>query len=224
MIASCVTVGLFVDLHWNVFNTVSTLKQHLPKIIKPSVFMISLLPVTLLAIAVISGNAGANPIETVERDTGEWTLRFICLSLFATPLSRLFKSAWPIRLRRMIGLFAFFYAALHLLSYLWLDHWFAWSDIVADVLERPYVTAGFLSFLILLPLAVTSNRWSVKKLSRRWTALHRWVYVAAVLGIIHYVWLTRGNQIEPVVYLLIIIGLLSYRMIAVLRASGPKKD
>ena len=201
----------------------STLKQHLPKIIKPSVFVLSLLPLLVLVIAVVSGNAGANPVETVERDTGEWTLRFICLSLFATPLSRWFKNAWPLRLRRMIGLFAFFYAALHLLSFLWLDHWFAWSDIIADVLKRPYVTAGFLSFLILLPLAVTSNRWAVKKLSRRWAALHRWVYLAAVLGIIHYVWLTKGDQMEPVVYLLLIIGLLAYRMVAVLRASGPKQ-
>lgn len=200
----------------------STFKQHFPKFIKPSVFVLSLLPVLVLAISVISGNAGANPVETVERDTGEWTLRFICLSLFATPLSRWFKSAWPVRLRRMIGLFAFFYAALHLLSYLWLDHWFAWSDVLADVLKRPYVTAGFLSFLILLPLAATSNRWAVKKLSRRWTALHRWVYLAAVLGIIHYVWLTKGDQLEPVVYLLIIIGLLTYRMMVVLRGSGPK--
>lgn len=187
-------------------------------------FVVSLLPVVVLAIAVVSGNAGANPVETVERDTGEWTLRFICLSLFATPLSRWFKSAWPLRLRRMIGLFAFFYAALHLLSFLWLDHWFAWSDILADVFKRPYITAGVLSFLIMLPLAVTSNRWAVKKLARRWASLHRWVYLAAVLGIIHYVWLTKGDQIEPVVYLLIIIGLLAYRMVAVLRASGPKQD
>lgn len=194
----------------------------IPRLVKPAVFLLSLVPLVLLAVAVFTGNAGANPIETVERDTGEWTLRFLCLTLFATPLSRLFKSAWPVRLRRMIGLFAFFYAALHLLSYLWLDHWFAWSDILADILKRPYVTIGFLSFLILLPLAVTSNRWAVKKLARRWAALHRWVYLAAVLGVIHFVWLTKGDQLEPVIYLLIILGLLAYRMGVLLKADGSK--
>lgn len=194
----------------------------IPRLVKPAVFLLSLVPLVLLAVAVFTGNAGANPIETVERDTGEWTLRFLCLTLFATPLSRLFKTAWPVRLRRMIGLFAFFYAALHLLSYLWLDHWFAWSDILADILKRPYVTIGFLSFLILLPLAVTSNRWAVKKLARRWAALHRWVYLAAVLGVIHFVWLTKGDQLEPVIYLLIILGLLAYRMGVLLKADGSK--
>ena len=197
----------------------STLKGVVPYTIKPAVFLLSLVPLALLVYSVLTGGAGANPVETVERTTGEWTLRFICLSLMATPLSRLFKKAWPVRLRRMIGLFAFFYAALHLLSYVWLDHWFAWSDILADVVERPYITAGFLSFLILLPLAATSNRWSVKKLARRWNTLHRWVYLAAVLGVIHYVWLTKGDQLEPVVYLLIIIGLLVYRMVGVLKSS-----
>ncbi len=191
----------------------------IPRVIKPVVFVLSLVPIVLLAISVFTGNAGANPIETVERDTGEWTLRFICLTLFATPLANLFKSAWPKRLRRMIGLFAFFYAAMHLLSFLWLDHWFAWSDILADILKRPYITVGFLSFLILLPLAVTSNRWAVKRLARRWAALHRWVYVAAVLGVIHFVWLTKGDQLEPVVYLLILIGLLAYRLVALLKAD-----
>ena len=198
----------------------STQKGVVPHIVKPTVFLLSLVPLAMLAFSVLTGGAGANPVETVERTTGEWTLRFICLSLMATPLSRLFKNAWPVRLRRMIGLFAFFYAAVHLLSYLWLDHWFAWSDILADVIKRPYITAGFLSFLILIPLAVTSNRWSVRKLAKRWHSLHRLVYLAAVLGVIHYVWLTKGDQLEPIVYLLIIIFLLVYRMIGVLKSGA----
>jgi len=192
-------------------------RKGLPIWLKPGVFVVSLIPIAALVASVLTGNAGENPIETVEHETGEWALRFLCASLFATPLTRLLKRNWPIRLRRMIGLFAFFYAFLHLLAYVWLDLWFDWNDILADIVKRPFVTAGFLSFLILLPLAVTSNRWSVKKLAARWASLHRWVYFAAVLAVIHYVWLAKGDRIEPLVYLGIVLVLLAYRLLGLLR-------
>lgn len=194
-------------------------KGPLPRVFKPIFFVLALLPLVALVVGVITGNAGENPIETVEKDTGEWALRFLVLSLIATPLGRWLKSSWPLRMRRMIGLFAFFYAAVHLLSFLWLDHWFNWEDIFSDVIKRPFVTAGFASFLILLPLAVTSNRRAVKRLAERWFSLHRWVYFAGVLAVVHYVWLAKGDQIEPVVYLLIIIALLVQRLTVLLRDS-----
>lgn len=198
--------------------------NQLPIWLKPLVFLVSLIPIVALTVSVFTGNAGENPIETVEHETGEWALRFLCASLLATPLMRIFKKNWPIRLRRMIGLFAFFYAFCHLLAYVWLDLWFDWNDILADIVKRPFVTVGFLAFLIMLPLAVTSNRWAVKKLARRWASLHRWVYFAAVLAVIHYVWLAKGDRIEPLVYLGVVLALLAYRMVMLLRMQGKKDN
>lgn len=180
--------------------------------VKPLVFVISLLPITYLVFQVLSGHTGPNPIESIERATGEWSLRFLFLSLAMTPLAQLSKSTLPIKLRRMIGLFAFFYVFLHVLAYVVLDQYLNLQDIFTDVLERPYITAGFVAFIILIPLAATSNRYMVSKLKTRWKSLHRWVYVAAVAAMLHYIWLAKGERTEPIIYLVILLVLLSYRV------------
>ena len=187
--------------------------------IKPLFFIIALIPLAALTHAVITGNAGANPVETVEHETGEWALRFLLLSLCASPITRQFKWLWPIRLRRMIGLFAFFYVCCHLLAYLWFDHAWVWRDIFNEFFDKPFITAGVLCFLVLLPLAITSNRWSVRTLGKRWKALHNWVYFAAMFAVLHYVWLAKGDRIEPVVYLVITCVLLAFRLPESLKRS-----
>ncbi len=180
--------------------------------LKAAVFIVSLIPFAYLVFIVITGNAGANPIEYIEKNTGEWSLRFLLLSLAMTPFAEITKSLHPIKLRRMVGLFAFFYVFLHVLTYAVLDQSLNLNDIVADVLERPFITAGFVSTLILIPLALTSNRFMVAKLKSRWKALHRWVYIASIAAILHYIWLAKGERIEPIVYLVVLMLLLGYRV------------
>jgi len=140
---------------------------------KPLVFLLCLLPVLMLAWLLYTNQLGANPIEEIANTTGEWTLRFLLITLLATPLKRLFSWRWPIRVRRMLGLFAFFYASLHLATYLWLDQFFDWGEIWLDILDRPFITVGMLAFVLLLPLALTSNHTMVRRLGRNWKRLHR---------------------------------------------------
>lgn len=186
-------------------------------LIKPLFFLAALIPLGLIVLSVLTGTAGPNPIEVIEEITGEWALRFLLLSLCATPLTRWFKWLWPARLRRMIGLFSFFYATLHLLVYVWLNHNWVLRDILYEIIEKPFITVGFLAFVILVPLAVTSNKISVKALRTRWKAMHQWVYFAAVFAVLHYVWLARGDRLEPIVYLVILLILLILRLPAVFR-------
>jgi len=167
--------------------------------------------------SVFNGAAGPNPIEYLEKSTGEWSLRFLWFSLFLTPLADIFKALWPIRIRRMIGLFAFFYVVVHFLIYMVLDQSMDFQAILTDFVERPYISAGLVALLILLPLAVTSNRYMVSKLMQRWKTLHRWVYFAAIAAILHYGWLAKGDQIEPLVYLALLLVLLGYRVHKLLR-------
>jgi len=180
--------------------------------LKPTVFVLCLIPFAFLAWQVFSGKAGANPIEFIEQKTGEWSLRFLLLSLAMTPLAELIKSPQPVRLRRMIGLYTFFYVCLHVLIYMVLDQSLNLGDIVADVFERPFISAGFVGFLILIPLALTSNRFMLTKLKSHWKTLHRWVYVASVAAVLHYIWLAKGERAEPIVYLLLLMILLSFRV------------
>ncbi len=170
------------------------------------------LPFVYLVYAVFNNLLGANPIETITQFTGEWALRILLLSLAMTPLRMVLKKPWPIRLRRMVGLFAFFYVLLHLSTYALLDQQLDVSAIVADIIDRPYITVGFVAFVILVPLALTSTKGMMKRLGKRWQSLHKMVYVAAVASVIHYVWLTRGDQLEPMVYLAVLVGLLLFRV------------
>jgi len=190
-----------------------TMKSLLMKsMLKPVVFVLLSMPFIWLVYALSTNQLGANPIEAITDFTGEWALRILLLSLAMTPLRMLFKKPWPIRLRRMVGLFAFFYVITHLATYLVLDQQSDLSAILSDILERPYITAGTVAFLILIPLAVTSTKGMMKRLGKRWVALHRLVYVAATAAVVHYVWLTRGDQIEPMIYLIVLFVLMLFRV------------
>ena len=192
------------------------------KFIKPLVFVLSLLPLVLIIHGVINNSLGANPIESITHSTGTWALRFLLLTLCATPLRGFFGWAWPLRIRRMLGLYVFFYAGLHFTTYVWLDQFFDWASILVDIGKRPYVTVGFIALVLLIPLAATSNKFAIRKLSQRWKALHKLVYPIAVLVLLHYIWLVKADLLEPVIYLLILIFLFAYRLVKSLSGSSTK--
>jgi sulfoxide reductase heme-binding subunit YedZ len=171
-----------------------------------------LLPAAALIVSALTDDLGANPVERVTHVTGDWTLRFLLASLAVTPLRRLFGWSWVAPLRRTFGLTAFGYACCHFLTFLVLDHFFDWRSIVEDVLERRYVTAGFSGFLCLVPLAATSTRAMVRRLGRRWVPLHRLAYLAAALGVIHFLWLVKADVREPLMYAAVLALLLGMRL------------
>ena len=182
--------------------------------LKPALFLLALLPLARLIWLGIEQDLGANPIEFITRSMGTWTLVFLCLSLAMTPARAITGWTGFIHLRRMLGLFCFFYATVHFLIWLWLDHNFSLAAMWQDVLERPYITFGFLAFILLIPLALTSNRWAQRKLGRRWSHLHRLIYAIAVLAILHYWWHKAGkSDYETVsIYLGVIVLLLLLRL------------
>ena len=180
---------------------------------KPAVFAAALIPFALLVSMIASEQLGPNPVETLNRFTGDWTLRFLLLTLAVTPLRGLTGGQFLIRFRRMLGLFAFFYACLHFLSWILVDKVFDWDEIVKDVVKRPFITMGFTTFLLLIPLAATSTQGMVRRLGgRRWRALHRLVYVAGVGGVVHFWWLVKSDIREPLLYAAILAVLLGYRV------------
>ncbi len=189
--------------------------------LKVVLFVACLLPVAWLTWAAIAGGLGANPIEALAKETGRWALRFLLLTLAITPLRRLLRVPELGKFRRMLGLYAFFYASLHLLNYVVLDLFFRWEEILADVVEKPFMTLGFTTFLLLLPLAVTSTRGWQRRLARRWTLLHRLIYVAGITATIHFLWAVKADLREPLVYAGLLALLLGYRMHHRLRAAGP---
>jgi methionine sulfoxide reductase heme-binding subunit len=197
------------------------------RVVKPFVFLAGLLPVAYLAYGAVMDTLGADPIAEITHQTGDWTLRLLAATLLITPLRRLTGWNWLIRYRRMIGLFAFFYGSLHFLTYVWLDQFFAWHDIVKDVAKRPFITVGFSAFVLLIPLAVTSTTGWIRRLGgKRWNLVHRLVYVSASLGVIHYYWLVKADTTRPVRYGMIIGTLLAARVIYVLRrkwAAAPER-
>lgn len=189
--------------------------------IKLLVFVLSLAPAAGLAAGLFTGGLGANPVEAITHSTGEWALRFLLLTLAVTPLRRLTGYGSLVRLRRMLGLFAFFYAALHLSTYAALDQFFDAAAIVKDVVKRPYITAGFLAFVLMAPLAATSTAGMIRRLGgRRWQQLHRLVYPCAIAAVVHFLWLVKADLTEPLLYAGVLTALLGYR-VAVWRR--PKK-
>ena len=180
--------------------------------LKPLLFLLSLGPALWLLAAALSGNLGANPIEAITRSLGDWALRFLLLTLAISPLRRLTGWRWLLGHRRMIGLYSFFYASLHLLSYIVLDQFFYWPEIWADIIKRPYITVGMLSFLLLIPLAVTSTTGWMRRLGRHWQQLHRLVYLTAIGGVLHYYMLVKADTSDPLLYAFILSVLLSLRL------------
>lgn len=181
--------------------------------LKPLVFLLCLFPAAQLAYQAYTGDLGVNPIETITRFTGSWALIFLLASLAVTPLRRVTSWNDLIKLRRMIGLVAFFYASLHFSTYIILDHFFDFRAIGNDIIKRPYVTAGFIAFVIMVPLALTSSAAMIRRLGKRWQQLHRWVYLAAVAAVIHFYWLVKADISRPAQYGAVLALLLGYRLI-----------
>lgn len=179
---------------------------------KPLVFIASLLPLVWLCWLIRQGQLGANPVETLSHHSGDWSLRFLLLTLAVTPLRRLTGWNRLQQFRRMLGLFTFFYVCLHFGVYLIFDQFFDLRAIIDDVAQRPYITVGFAGWLLLIPLAVTSTHTMIKRLGRNWQRLHRLVYVIGALGVLHYLWLVKADLTEPLVYAGVLAVLLGYRL------------
>lgn len=180
--------------------------------IKRLIFIISLWPILSLSVAIFLNNLGANPVEFIERHFGKWALIFLCLTLSMTPLRSITHMNQWILYRRMLGLFTFFYATVHLLCYIGLDYHFAWIDIKNDIIKHRYVLVGFLGWLLLLPLAITSSDKMMRKLKFNWKRLHRLIYLIAILGVLHFLWLVKKDITEPLIYAFIIFILFLLRL------------
>jgi sulfoxide reductase heme-binding subunit YedZ len=202
--------------------------------LKVAVFLACLVPVGLLAWRFFGAHPsdtsswgaglGANPLEVITHSTGDWTIRFLLITLAITPLRKLTNLGWLIRFRRMLGLFAFFYGTLHLMTYLWFDKQFVVSDMLADIAKRKFITVGVLGFLLMVPLAATSMAWTIRKMGgKRWQALHRLIYASAIAGVIHYVWLVKADLTKPLQYGVILGVLLLYRIVMWAKPKGPRK-
>lgn len=179
---------------------------------KAAVFLACLIPAMQLALGWHNDTLGANPIETLTRASGEWTLRLLLITLAVSPLRRYTGLHWLLRLRRMLGLFAFAYAAAHFTTYVWLDQFFDWRSIAHDILERPFITVGFAAFVLLIPLAATSSNAAIRRLGgRRWQSLHRSIYAIAILAVVHFWWLVKADLLKPFIYALILAALLGLR-------------
>lgn len=190
-----------------------TMAEIITRRLKPALFVLLLLPFALLLQRGFSDQLGANPVEVITHETGLWALRLLLLTLAVTPLCRLSGiNAW-VRLRRMIGLYSFFYALLHFTTYALLDHAFDMAAILLDVLKRPYITFGFIAFLLLIPLAATSSNRIMRKLGgQRWKRLHRLVYLCGLGGVLHYLWLVKADTLSPLLYLVLFLLLMLFRL------------
>src|SRR5580693_4208239 len=185
------------------------------RILKVFIFLAALIPLGLLGWKAFHDGLGANPIEVITHATGDWTLRLILITLGITPLRRISRQYWLIGARRMVGLFASFYATLHFFTYIWLDKFFDVHEMVKDIAKRPFITVGFSAFVLLIPLALTSTAWSIRRLGgKNWQRLHRLIYATAILGVIHYLWLVKADKRKPLEYGFVLALLLLYRVVA----------
>ena len=182
--------------------------------IKVIVFLLCLIPLGLLGWDAFTNSLGANPIEVITRSTGKWTLVFLLITLSVSPLRKISRWQWLIKFRRMLGLFAFFYVCLHFTTYIWLDQFFDLMAISKDVIKRPFITMGFSSFVLLIPLALTSTRGMIKRLGgRRWQQLHRLIYLSAIGGVVHFLWLVKADLQRPLIYGAVLMLLLGFRIV-----------
>jgi sulfoxide reductase heme-binding subunit YedZ len=189
--------------------------------IKVIVFCLSLIPLISLSAGVLTHSLGANPIEVLTCDTGLWALRFLLLTLAVSPIVFFTRSQAIVSIRRMLGLYSFFYASIHMLLYLWLDQFFDFKAIIDDIIERPFITVGLASFLALIPLAATSNRYMIEKLgSQKWKSLHKLVYYIAIGGAVHFFMLVKQDKLEPLIYMAILFALLAFRLVRYFQRSS----
>ena len=180
--------------------------------VKAVLFMLCLWPLAYYVWNFQQDNLGANPVEAVTRGMGLWALRFLLITLTVTPLRKLTRQPWLGRLRRMLGLFTFFYACLHLTTYLWFDQYFDWTAIAKDILKRPFITAGMVAFALLIPLAATSNNAMVRRLGgRRWQELHRTIYAISIVAVLHFWWMVKLDTSQPALYAVCFAVLLGLR-------------
>jgi len=189
------------------------------KLLKPLVFLLALVPAGYLGYRTYTNDLGVNPAETLQLESGEWALKFLIITLAVTPVRRLTGWNRVIQFRRMLGLFAFFYACLHFLTYIVLDKYFAFGEMMADVLKRPFITAGFVAFVAMVPLAITSTKGWIRRLGRRWQVLHRLIYVSGAAAAVHFVWKVKVVIGEPIYYALAIALLLGFRVVWQLKSA-----
>jgi sulfoxide reductase heme-binding subunit YedZ len=185
------------------------------KIIKAGLFLLACVPFVRLIIFAYLDQLGANPLEAITRNTGDWTLYMLCITLSITPLRRLSGWNWLLAMRRMLGLFTFFYASLHFLAFYWFDHFFDVQAMLIDVLKRPFIAMGFATFLLLLPLAVTSTNRMMRRLVKRWKTLHQLIYLIILTGLVHFWWMRAGKQnfAQPLLITVIAVVLLGSRLV-----------
>ena len=182
-------------------------------LVKVAIWLLALIPLARLIWLGVHEDLGANPIEFVERSTGLWALIILLVTLSLTPVRLITGQVWAIQLRRLTGLFMFFYACLHITTYVWLDFGFVWADIVKDVAKHPRILVGFAAFILVIPLAATSNRYMIKRLKTKWKKLHQAVYLIAILAVVHFWWLVKKDITEPLYYataLAILLGIRIY--------------
>ncbi|MGB6251078.1 MAG: protein-methionine-sulfoxide reductase heme-binding subunit MsrQ [Terriglobales bacterium] len=193
---------------------------------KTIIFLAALIPLARLLWKALHDGLGANPIEVITHSTGDWTLIFVLTTLAITPLRRITRQYWLIGLRRLVGLFAFFYGTLHFLTYIWLDKFFDLHEMLKDIEKRRFITAGFAAFVLMIPLALTSTAWSIRRLGgKNWQRLHRLIYLTGILAVVHYIWLVKADLRKPLEYAAVLTILLAYRVAiwAKEKASGNRQ-
>ena len=186
--------------------------MNIKRYIKIPIFFLSLLPILIILYQIIFNQLGPEPVKEITHVTGNWTLRFIIITLAMTPLQKFTKLNFWITYRRMFGLFVFFYASAHMMTYVGIDYRFDWSSISDDIIKKKFIFAGFLAWLLLVPLALTSSKRMIRLLKDKWKKLHKLVYIISLLGITHYLWLVKVVTAEPLIYLIIIVILLTLRV------------
>ena len=189
----------------------STISSQIFLRFKPLVFLLCLLPLAFLVYGAFNNTLGVNPVEAMTRKTGDWTYYLLLITLSITPLRKFLNLGWLIHYRRMLGLYVFFYASLHLLTYVWFDQYFNVGDIVRDIIKRPFITLGVICWLLLLPLAVTSNQAMIKRLKKNWARLHKMVYLIAIVGLVHHVMMIKADYQQPLILGVILAILLGSR-------------
>ena len=179
---------------------------------KPSIFILSIIPFLIITYKIFLNKLGPEPVKEITHFTGEWTLIFICLTLSMSPLKRFTNFTFWIKIRRMLGLFVFFYATLHMLTYVIIDYRFDWNQILDDVVKKKYIFVGFAAWILLIPLVLTSSQKMIRTLKQNWKKLHRLIYIIAIFGSLHFIWLSKTIYFKPLIYFLIITFLLILRI------------